>query len=169
MSRLDPLDVREWLAAFRGGMMFYLGCHLVDLVMQIQGVPERVTAFNTATGQADVNTEDFGFAVLQYPNATSVIRTAATEVGGMRRRQLVICGEKGSGGAPCGNVEEVGLLLSVFLRLESAVDRDAEGNYGNTVRGLLKLRVGCETTAENDLVEVEISHDKVSLTEITLR
>lgn len=96
MSRLDPLAVREWLAAFRGGMMFYLGCHLVDLVMQIQGVPEHVTAFNTATGQGGVDTEDFGFAVLQYPKATSVIRTAATEVGGMRRRQLVICGEKGT-------------------------------------------------------------------------
>ena len=93
MSRLDPLAVREWLEVFEGGMMFYLGCHLVDLVMQIQGVPDRVVPFNTRTGQKGINTEDFGFAVLQYPNATSVIRTAATELGGMRRRQLVICGE----------------------------------------------------------------------------
>ena len=96
MSRLDPLAVREWLATLPGGMMFYLGCHLVDLVMQIQGVPERVVPFNTKTGFKGVESEDYGFAVLQYPNATSVIRTAATEVGGMRRRQLVICGERGS-------------------------------------------------------------------------
>ena len=96
MSRLDPLAVREWLATLPGGMMFYLGCHLVDLVMQIQGVPERVVPFNTETGFKGIKSEDYGFAVLQYPNATSVIRTAATEVGGMRRRQLVICGEKGT-------------------------------------------------------------------------
>ena len=96
MSRLDPLAVREWLATLPGGMMFYLGCHLVDLVMQIQGVPERVVPFNTKTGFKSIESEDYGFAVLQYPNATSVIRTAATEVGGMRRRQLVICGEKGT-------------------------------------------------------------------------
>lgn len=96
MSRLDPLAVREWLADLPGGMMFYLGCHLVDLVMQIQGVPERVVPFNTKTGFKGVQSEDFGFAVLQYPNATSVVRTAATEQGGMRRRQLVICGEDGT-------------------------------------------------------------------------
>lgn len=96
MSRFDTADVREWLSSFRGGMMFYLGCHLVDLVMQIQGVPERVVPFNTATGIEGINTEDFGFAVLQYPNATSFIRAAATEIGGMHRRQLVVCGEKGT-------------------------------------------------------------------------
>ena len=43
-----------------------------------------------------MDTEDLGFAVLKYPNAISVIRMGGTEVGGSRRRQLVICGSKGT-------------------------------------------------------------------------
>lgn len=94
MGRLDNKHARKWLGNFKGGMMFYLGCHLVDLVMQIQGVPEKVIPLNTVTGIDSVDTEDLGFAVLCYPNGVSVVRTASTEVGGFNRRQLVICGSK---------------------------------------------------------------------------
>ena len=94
MSRFDKKATREWFGSFKGGMMFYLGCHLVDLVLQLQGMPANVIPLNTATGLDGVNTEDLGFAVLQYPNAISVIRMGGTEVGGFHRRQLVICGEK---------------------------------------------------------------------------
>ena len=93
MSRWDGRAVREWFASFRGGMMFYLGCHLIDLVLQIQGMPTRVVPFNTRTGLNGINSEDLGFAVLEYPNAISVVRMGGTEIGGSRRRQLVICGE----------------------------------------------------------------------------
>ena len=93
MSRYDPKETREWFGTFKGGMMFYLGCHLVDLVLQIQGTPTRVIPLNTVTVLDGVRTEDLGFAVLQYPHATSVIRMGGVEVGGSKRRQLVICGE----------------------------------------------------------------------------
>lgn len=94
MSRLDKKPTREWFASFKGGMMFYLGCHLVDLVLQIQGMPTNVIPLNTATGIDGVNTEDLGFAVLQYPNGISVIRMGGSEIGGYARRQLVICGSE---------------------------------------------------------------------------
>lgn len=94
MSRWDNRKAREWFESFKGGMMFYLGCHLVDLVMQLQGEPRAVIPLNTATGIDGVHTEDLGFAVLQYPHALSVIRMGGTEVGGFYRRQLVICGAK---------------------------------------------------------------------------
>ena len=94
MSRTDPKATREWFASFKGGMMFYLGCHLIDLVLQIQGKPSEILPLNTRTGLDDVDTEDLGFAVLKYPNAISVIRMGGTEVGGFHRRQLVICGSK---------------------------------------------------------------------------
>lgn len=94
MSRTDPKTTREWFGSFRGGMMFYLGCHLVDLVLQIQGMPEKVIPLNTKTGIDGVDTEDLGFAVLQYPNGISVIRMGGTEIGGYARRQLVICGSE---------------------------------------------------------------------------
>ena len=92
MSRLDNAECREWFGSFKGGMMFYLGCHLVDLVLQIQGLPEKIVPFNTSTGIDGINTEDLGFAVLKYPHAVSVIRMGGAEVGGFSRRQLVICG-----------------------------------------------------------------------------
>jgi len=94
MSRIDTKETREWFGSFKGGMMFYLGCHLVDLVMQLQGEPQAVIPLNTATGIDGVNTEDLGFAVLQYPHAVSVIRMGGTEIAGFNRRQLVICGSK---------------------------------------------------------------------------
>lgn len=96
MSRLDPKTTREWFGSFKGGMMFYLGCHLIDLVLQIQGMPKNIIPLNTATGIDGVNTEDLGFAVLQYDNAVSVVRMGGCEVGGGSRRQLVICGSKGT-------------------------------------------------------------------------
>lgn len=94
MSRIDRAPARKWFGTFKGGMMFYLGCHLVDLVMQIQGKPQEVFPFNTATGIDGINTEDLGFAVLKYPNAVSVIRMGGTEIDGGKRRQLVICGSE---------------------------------------------------------------------------
>lgn len=94
MSRLDDTKCREWLSSFKGGMMFYLGCHLVDLVLQLQGLPEEVIPFNTSTGIDGINAEDLGFAVLKYPHAVSVIRMGGTELGGFNRRQLVICGSR---------------------------------------------------------------------------
>ena len=94
MSRWDKKTTREWFASFRGGMMFYLGCHLVDLVLQILGMPTEVIPLNTATGLDGVDTEDLGFAVLKYPSAIAVVRMSGTEVGGFGRRQLVICGSE---------------------------------------------------------------------------
>ena len=94
MSRYDDKKCREWLTAFPGGMMFYLGSNLIDVIMQIQGEPEQVIPCNTRTGIWGVQSQDLGFAVLRYPHAVSVVRTAATEVGGNDRRQIVICGER---------------------------------------------------------------------------
>jgi len=75
-------------------MMFFLGCHLIDIVMQIQGVPTEVVPLNTVTGLDSVSSEDLGFAVLKYPDAVSVVRTGGSEIGGFDRRQLVVCGSK---------------------------------------------------------------------------
>lgn len=94
MSRYDDRKCREWLGTFKGGMMFYLGSNLIDVVLQLQGMPDRVIPLNTKTELDGVGTEDFGFAVLQYPSATSFVRASGVELGGNLRRQIVICGEK---------------------------------------------------------------------------
>ena len=87
---------RQWLDRFPGGMMFFLGSHLVDLVLQIQGIPERITAFNKSTAISGTTSEDLGFAVMEYKNGVSFVKSSAAEMGGFSRRQLVVNGSKGS-------------------------------------------------------------------------
>ena len=96
MSVRHVPEKRKWLSQFKGGMMFFLGCHLVDLVLQAQGLPEQVIPLNACTGDDCGQAEDYGFAVLRYPKGVSFVKTCATEFNGYARRQLVITGTKGS-------------------------------------------------------------------------
>ena len=90
MSCHHRAPLREFLGRYPGGMMFYLGCHLIDLILQLQGAPEKVIPCNTATGIDGVVSEDCGIALLCYPHGVSLAKTCAAEFGGFRRRQLVI-------------------------------------------------------------------------------
>ena len=86
----------EWLPSLEGGMMFYLGCHLVDLIYTIQGKPLAVHTFNRTSGRFGVeNSRDLAFAVLEYEKGISFVKTYAVECGGYDRRQLVITGTEG--------------------------------------------------------------------------
>lgn len=96
MSCIEPQKLREWLKTFKGGMMFFLGCHLIDLILQISGKPERIIPFNRSTNIDNVTSEDYGMAILEYKNGTSFVKTSAYEIGGFERRQFVITGSKGS-------------------------------------------------------------------------
>lgn len=94
MNCIHPKEVRQWLSCFKGGMMFFLGCHLIDLIIKIQGQPERITPYNRSSGLDDVKAEDFGMAVLEYKNGISFAKTVSCEIGGFERRQLVVTGTK---------------------------------------------------------------------------
>jgi len=87
---------RQWLGQYQGGMMFFLGCHLVDLIVQVMGIPEEVVPFNTRICTDGVDSEDMGMAVFKYKNGLAFAKTSAAEPGGFMRRQLVICGNKGT-------------------------------------------------------------------------
>ncbi len=87
-------EVRQWLTGFPGGMMFFLGCHLVDLVLLLQGKPRRIIPLNTATGVEGTTGLDYGLAVLEYDRGMSFVKTCAVEKGGFARRQLVVTGTK---------------------------------------------------------------------------
>lgn len=90
------VEKREWLHQFPGGMMFYLGCHLIDLIYYLQGEPLEVIPLNAPTGRDNVQADDFGMAVFRYKNGASIAKTCDSEPGGYMRRQLVICGTKGT-------------------------------------------------------------------------
>lgn len=94
MNCIHKKEVREWLGNFKGGMMFFLGCHLVDLIYSILGEPEKIVPFNKCSNFEGVTGEDFGMAVFEYKNGVSFAKTSAVEVGGFERRQLVVTGTK---------------------------------------------------------------------------
>ena len=88
--------IRKWLSNFPGGMLFFLGCHLIDLIYRLQGEPVEVIPLSCSTGYEGVDAYDFGMAVYKYPNGVSFAKACDVERGGFMRRQLVICGEKGT-------------------------------------------------------------------------
>ena len=96
MNCCHNADVRQWLQELPGGMMFFLGCHLIDLILQFQGMPQRVLPLNKRTGAEGTTSEDFGMAILEYENGVSFAKTNAVEHGGFLRRQLVVNGTKGT-------------------------------------------------------------------------
>ena len=85
---------RQWLENFPGGMMFFLGCHLVDLILTIQGTPDNIIPLNRCSGLDGVTSDDFGMAIFEYKNGVSFAKTTAVEAGGFTRRQLVVSGSK---------------------------------------------------------------------------
>lgn len=96
MSCVHPKEMRDWLTNFPGGMMFFLGCHLVDLILQIQGEPENVIPLSKSSGIDGAVGQDYGMAVFEYKNGVSFVKTSAVEPGGFMRRQLVVSGSKGT-------------------------------------------------------------------------
>ena len=87
-------EKRQWLSNFPGGIMFYLGCHMIDLIYMFQGVPEDIITFNKSTGFNGVHAIDHSCAMLEYKNGVSLARATSTEVNGFGRRQLVVCGSR---------------------------------------------------------------------------
>lgn len=96
MSLCYGKEKREWLSKFKGGMMYFLGCHLIDLVVQFRGFPDEIIPFNSKTMIDGVDSVDYGFAVLKYKNGVSFVKSNSNEPNGQDRRQVVISGRDGT-------------------------------------------------------------------------
>ncbi len=92
MSGGLSFEKRKWLSSFKGGMMNYLGCHLIDVVITLLGKPESVIPYNTKS-LPEVG-EDQGLAILKYDNVLATIKSSAVELDGFSRRHIVINAEK---------------------------------------------------------------------------
>lgn len=89
-------EKRRWMRQFPGGMLFFLGCHAMDMVMQIMGEPERICAFNHSSGDDNDGSMDTTLAVLDYPVCACTVRANATEANGYYKRSLRVVGTKGA-------------------------------------------------------------------------
>jgi predicted dehydrogenase len=96
MSKVVGDAERKNLAQFPGGIMFELGCHVIDQVISVLGKPERVHAFPRHSGKQDDGLADNMLAVLEYVTATATVKSSAEEVDGGSRRHFVVCGTSGT-------------------------------------------------------------------------
>lgn len=96
MSTYHPKGYKEWLGGFKGGIMYILGSHLIDLVIYMLGRPKRIVPFIKQTGLDGVILDDLNLAVLEYENAIAKIFVSSVEVNGYGRRQLSVAGSRGT-------------------------------------------------------------------------
>lgn len=92
---VDPAGRRE-LAKFPGGIMFELGCHVLDTVIALLGKPTAVTGHARHVSRIDDQLADQMLGVFEYPKALATVSASAVEVDGTARRHLVVCGTEGT-------------------------------------------------------------------------
>ncbi|MEX2285790.1 MAG: Gfo/Idh/MocA family oxidoreductase [Planctomycetaceae bacterium] len=96
MSKVVAPSSRKQLAAFPGGIMFELGCHIIDLVHGVLGTPEKVIGFSQHASDQEDRLADNMLAVFTYPKALASVKSSAMEVEGFARRHFVVCGTEGT-------------------------------------------------------------------------
>jgi len=87
---------QEYLANFRGGIMFNLGCHLIDMVVAMLGRPAGVTPFPKAAPGSPGDAMNNCLAVLDYPQAHAMVSACSREVDGLNHRRFKLCGTRGT-------------------------------------------------------------------------
>jgi len=96
MSKVVDATGRKRMSVYRGGIMFELGCHILDLTQVVLGVPEKVTGHRQHIAPLDDQFLDNMLAVLEYPKAIATVKSSAIEVEGFARRHFVVCGTEGT-------------------------------------------------------------------------
>lgn len=87
---------QDYLGKFAGGIMFNLGCHLIDLAAAMLGAPENVIPFLKSAPGDPGSVKNNCLAILEYPHATATLRACSREADGLNRRRFKLCGTKGS-------------------------------------------------------------------------
>lgn len=96
MSKVVPPAGRQRLAAYPGGIMFELGCHLMDLVIGVLGKPNKTTSVIRRVLRDQDELNDNMLAILEYDKAVATVKSSAVEVEGFARRHLAVCGTEGT-------------------------------------------------------------------------
>jgi len=96
MSTFHSPKYRKWLTNFGGGIMYILGCHLIDLIVYIMGKPQKINAFLKHSMLDGVDLADNNLAVMEYEKALARVFVSSVEVNGFGRRQFMVSGSKGT-------------------------------------------------------------------------
>ena len=87
-------EYRRDLSFYKGGAMFNIGCHILDIIVDLLGAPEEISHFERKV--LNDGLADNMLAVLIYPKAIAQARISFHDVAGFEDRRLYIAGTKGS-------------------------------------------------------------------------
>ncbi len=135
MNTGHPDFMREWLGTFEGGSMYIFGCHMIDFILTMQGMPLRIIPFQKKTFLNGIDVYDNCYALLEYPKGVSTVRINSTEVNGFGRRQLVVCGSKGTmeikplENPLLASISTRDMVESPFRNYKQPLDFEVKGRY----------------------------------------
>ena len=86
---------QEYISKFPGGIMYNLGCHLIDFVADAMGRPEKVTSFIHSAPGYGKDTRNNALAVLEYKNAFVTLRACSKSPCDTFSRSMRIIGTRG--------------------------------------------------------------------------
>lgn len=118
---------RAWLKSFKGGMTNFLGCHLIDFVLQMKGTPKEIIPLSVCS-RNDLGGEDVGLAILKYDNCTATIKSNGMETGGPLRRKIVVSGELGTIEINPTEYPKQGYGTAIFTDMRVTLVKDDEWN-----------------------------------------
>ena len=84
---------QEYFGKFKGGIMYNLGCHLIDFVAAAMGRPNNVTSYLSSVSGYPDEIHNNCMAVLEYQHALVTLRTCSK--GDPGRRTMKISGTDG--------------------------------------------------------------------------
>ena len=87
---------QHYLGKYPGGIMYILGCHILDVVISLLGRPEKVTPFLKSTSNVEAGINNNCLTIIEYPHGTATLRACSYEVEGLQHRRLTVCGTKGT-------------------------------------------------------------------------
>lgn len=161
---------QEYLGRFVGGIMFNLGCHLIDLVVAILGRPIGVTPFLKSVPEYPVRIKNHCLAILEYPHATATIRACSQEADGFNRRRFKLCGTNGSvEWCPMERFDGQPLLMNLVLKeaipgyvsgthiIDFGVNRDRYENQLLELASIIRGKSSNPYTFEHDYLVHEVT------------
>ena len=119
---------QQYLTAFKGGVMFNLGCHLIDFLIEMLGRPEHVVSLLKGCEPGDPSFSNT-LAVLEYPHTHAVVAVASRDR--MQKRRLRIEGTNGTLElCPMENFKGKGLEIMLKLKADFGSYRAGEQTVG---------------------------------------
>ncbi len=163
---------QEYMRRLPGGIMYNLGCHLIDFTVRTLGAPQKVTPYLRSVKGDAPDTQNLCMAVLEYENALVNIRACSKApisdyangrtmtiegtngsifckpleiIGGPREQELELYIHKDCGDFPAGRH---------FMRFAPPRDRHEKQleEFAATIRGEAKESL----TREHDLLTHEV-------------